>query len=47
MTALRRISDAERRSRIGVRHGLAPAHRFDSVEAVTRAMTVLHSTEYA
>ena len=47
MTALRRVSDAERRSRSGVRHGLAPAHRFDSVEAVTRAMTVLHSTEYS
>lgn len=41
------ISDAERRARIAVRHGLAPAHRFDSVEAVTRAMTVLHATEAA
>ncbi|GAA5137325.1 winged helix DNA-binding domain-containing protein [Alloalcanivorax gelatiniphagus] len=47
MTVVRRISDSERRSRIGVRHGLAPAHRLDSVEAVTRAMTALHSTEYA
>ena len=45
--AVRRISDSERRSRIGVRHGLAPGHRFDSVTAVTRAMTVLHATEAA
>jgi hypothetical protein len=47
VTALRRISDAERRSRIAVRHGLAPGHRLDSVRAVTRAMTVLHATEAA
>lgn len=44
---MRRISDAERRSRIGVRHGLAPAHRLDSVLTVTRAMTALHATEAA
>jgi hypothetical protein len=44
---VRTISDAERRHRIGVRHALAPAHRLDSVEAVTRAMTVLHATEAA
>ncbi|RYB95482.1 winged helix DNA-binding domain-containing protein [Nocardioides oleivorans] len=44
---MRTISDAERRNRIGVRHGLSPAHRLDSVEAVTRAMTVLHATEAA
>lgn len=44
---MRRISDAERRSRIGVRHGLAPTHRLDSVPAVTRAMTALHATEAA
>jgi hypothetical protein len=44
---VRRISDAERRSRIAVRHALAPAHRLGSVEAVTRAMTVLHATEAA
>ncbi|MDZ5663850.1 winged helix DNA-binding domain-containing protein [Nocardioides sp. S-58] len=47
MTAQHRISDSERRSRIGVRHALAPAHRLDSVLAVTRAMTVLHATEAA
>jgi hypothetical protein len=45
--ASRRISDSERRNRIGVRHGLASGHRFDSVTAVTRAMTVLHATEAA
>ena len=44
---MRHVDDSERRRRIGVRHGLAPAHRLSSVEAVTRAMTVLHSTEYA
>ena len=47
MTALRRISDAERRRRIGVRHALAPAHRLGDVLSVTRAMTVLHATEAA
>lgn len=45
--ALPRISDAERRRRIGVRQAVAPAHRLGSVEAVTRAMTVLHATEAA
>jgi hypothetical protein len=47
MTALRRIGDAERRRRIGVRHALAPAHRLGDVASVTRAMTVLHATEAA
>lgn len=45
--ARRRISDSERRSRIAVRHALAPAHRLAGVDAVTRAMTVLHATEAA
>ena len=45
--ARRRISDSERRSRIAVRHALAPAHRLGDVAAVTRAMTVLHATEAA
>jgi hypothetical protein len=45
--ARRRISDSERRSRIAVRHALAPAHRLTDVPAVTRAMTVLHATEAA
>lgn len=45
--ALPSISDAERRRRIAVRQAVAPAHRLGSVEAVTRAMTVLHATEAA
>ncbi|CUR60066.1 conserved hypothetical protein [metagenome] len=44
---LRHVTDSERRSRIAVRHALAPAHRLDSAEGVTRAMTVLHATEAA
>ena len=45
--ARRRITDSQRRSRIGVRHALAPAHRLADVAEVTRAMTVLHATEAA
>jgi hypothetical protein len=45
--ALRHVSDAERRSRIAVRHCLAPAHRKEHVTVVNRAMTVLHATEAA
>ena len=45
--ARRRISDSERRSRIAVRHALAPAHRHEDVTTVVRAMTVLHATEAA
>lgn len=44
---LPRISDDERRRRIGVRHALAPAHRLGDAASVTRAMTVLHATEAA
>ncbi len=44
---LPRISDVERRRRIGVRHALAPAHRLGDVTSVTEAMTVLHATEAA
>ena len=44
---MRHVSDSERRHRVGVRHALSPAHRLGSVEAVTRAMTVLHATEPA
>jgi hypothetical protein len=47
MTAARRVTDAERRSRIAVRHALAPAHRLHDVASVTQAMTVLHATEAA
>lgn len=39
------FSDAERRRRLGARHGLAS--RYDDVDAATRAMTVLHATEAA
>ena len=42
-----RISDDERRRRIGVRHLLSPAHRLGDVRGVTEAMTVLHATEAA
>lgn len=43
----RRISDAERRRRIAVRHALSPPHRLGDVAGVTRALTVLHATEAA
>lgn len=39
------LTDADRRRRLAVRHGLAG--RFDTVAAATRAMTVLHATEAA
>ena len=45
--ALPRISDGERRRRIGARHLLSPTHRLDEVRRVTEAMTVLHATEAA
>ena len=44
---MRHIDDAERRSRLAVRHGLHPAHRLPDPVAATRAMTVLHATEPA
>jgi hypothetical protein len=44
---VRHVTDDERRARIAWRHALAPAARLDGPEAVTRAMTVLHSTEPA
>lgn len=40
-----RISDEQRRARIGRRHALAPAHRVGSVAEVVEAMTCLHATE--
>lgn len=39
------LSDADRRRRLAVRHGLV--RRLATVEAATRAMTVLHATEAA
>lgn len=47
MTPVRLVSDDERRIRLARRHALAPSAHVDSVEAVTRAMTVLHATEPA
>lgn len=43
--ATRRISDEQRRHRIGVRHALA--RPLESVEAVTEALVCLHATEPA
>src|SRR5689334_10767393 len=42
---VRTVTDAERRARLAQRHALAPGHAAGSPEAVTRALTVLHSTE--
>ncbi len=44
---VRRVSDDERRARIGVRHALATAHRRTTVDGVAEAMTVLHATDPA
>lgn len=44
---VRRVTDTERRSRIGVRHALAGGHRRGTVEGVAEAMTVLHATDPA
>ncbi len=42
---MRIVSDAERRARIGRRHGLAPAHRHSDIASATAAMGAWHSTE--
>ena len=44
---MRHISDAERRSRLSVRHSVAHFARASDPVAATRAMTVLHGTEPA
>jgi hypothetical protein len=44
---MRIVTDIERRARIGRRHALAPSHQLQTPEEVTRALTVLHSTEPA
>ncbi|MDT9591835.1 winged helix DNA-binding domain-containing protein [Nocardioides zeae] len=41
------VPDSERRARIAVRHGIAPAHRLPDACAAVEAMTVLHATEPA
>ncbi|WP_420113485.1 winged helix DNA-binding domain-containing protein [Pseudactinotalea sp.] len=43
----RRVTDDERRARLGVRHGVAPDARFSDLVSATRGMTVLHATEPA
>ncbi|MDF9714527.1 AlkZ family DNA glycosylase [Nocardioides sp. ChNu-153] len=47
MSAVPVVDDAERRARLGRRHGIAPAHRAPDAVAAVRAMTVLHATEPA
>ncbi|MGH9229149.1 MAG: winged helix DNA-binding domain-containing protein [Acidimicrobiales bacterium] len=47
MNARRRISDGERRARIGVRHRLAAATRASDVRDVADALVALHSTDPA
>lgn len=44
---VRRVSDDERRARLAVRHGLAPAARFASIVAATDGVAALHATEPA
>ncbi|SOD74601.1 winged helix DNA-binding protein [Jatrophihabitans sp. GAS493] len=44
---MRHVGDDERRARLGRRHALGPESEVGSPEAVTQAMTVLHSTEPA
>jgi hypothetical protein len=44
---VRKFDDAERRTRIALRHGIDPARRLPDSLTATRAMTVLHSTEPA
>ncbi|MFT4110379.1 winged helix DNA-binding domain-containing protein [Propionicimonas sp.] len=42
-----RFTDAQRRTRLAVRHGLHPDHRYPDPVRATRAMTALHATEPA
>jgi hypothetical protein len=44
---VRHVTDAERRSRLAVRHLLCPAARTDRPESATNAMVALHATEPA
>ncbi|GAB3247927.1 winged helix DNA-binding domain-containing protein [Kineosporia babensis] len=44
---MRLVTDVERRARLARRHALAPGHEAESAEGVTKALTVLHSTEPA
>jgi hypothetical protein len=47
VNARRSITDDERRTRIGVRHRLAPAHRATDVRQVADSLVALHSTDPA
>lgn len=42
---MQHVSDVQRRARLAVRHGLAPAHRHPDIATATRAMTAWHATE--
>lgn len=44
-THLQHVSDAQRRARLALRHGIAPQHRYPTLLDAARAMTVLHATE--
>ena len=41
------VSDDQRRARLATRHALAPSARVETVEAATKAVTVMHATEPA
>ena len=41
---VREISDAERRARLAVRHGLGPGCAFSSIASATAGMTAWHAT---
>jgi len=45
MTVRARISDAERRARLAVRHRLAPSARTDDVATITDSVVALHSSD--
>jgi hypothetical protein len=42
---VRRVTVAERRARLGVRHGLAPGSQADSPAAVTERLVAVHGTD--
>ena len=44
---MRTIGDDERRARLALRHGLAPAHRFADVTTAAGAVAALHATDPA
>jgi len=44
---VRTIDDDERRARLALRHGLAPAHRLADTAEVAEAIVALHATDPA